>query len=79
MRSCQPLKIDTSVIVHNAQNHVSMYRSFRGVTGTPSNWRTMHQSIKYNAIDSLGTDGLTISRLIDKETKVHTVSYESPT
>jgi hypothetical protein len=72
------IKIDSSVIVHNAQNHVTMYRSFRGVTGTPSNSRTMHQSIKFNAEESLGTDGLTIARLIDKETKVHILHYKNP-
>lgn len=72
------IKIDSKMITHNAINHVDMYRSYQGVTGTPSNWRTMHQSLNFNASLSLGTDGITTARLKAKKISVKAVDYQNP-
>lgn len=58
-------------IGHDAQNHVDMYRSVIGFTGTDYNYRTFHPSIKCDTSDSFGTDGQTIDNLlrIEKEIK----------
>jgi hypothetical protein len=67
------VQIDTKILVHTPLDHIDMYRTAQGVTGTPYNWRTLHNKIKFNELLSLGSDGLTISRLkqstIDKESK----------
>lgn len=77
------MEVDTQMLMHNSSNHISMYRSVQGMTGTPWNWRTM-QSIAFDELQSLGTDGLTISRLEAKnpdgcyKTQVHTLDYLQP-
>lgn len=69
--------IDNLVLSHNPLNHVSMYRTAQGVTGTPSNYKVMHQRFNFNRVESLGTDGLTIARLKKKETPIHVLNYEN--
>ncbi len=70
------IKVDKKVLTHDAHNHVSLYRSTQGVTGTPWNNKTLHHSIEYNPLSSLGTDGLTIARLIDKKTELKGIDFK---
>lgn len=72
------IEIDNKILTHNPINHVGMYRSYQGVTGTPSNWRTMHQNLHFDATLSLGTDGLTKARLKSKKTPVSILDYQNP-
>ncbi len=58
-------------ICSNDQNHVSAYRSTVGFTGTDYNYRCFHDSISRDNTDSFGTDGQTISHLINKERVTH--------
>lgn len=71
------MQIEAKVLTHNPVNHACLYRTVQGVTGTPWNWRTFYQNLKFNQTLSLGTDGLTIARLSSKNTQVYDVSYES--
>ncbi|MCS5708234.1 DUF3638 domain-containing protein [Candidatus Berkiella cookevillensis] len=51
-------------IGQDAQNHVDMYRSTIGFTGTDYNYRTFHSSIMRDDTESFGTDGQTIDHLL---------------
>lgn len=51
-------------IGQDAQNHVDMYRSTIGFTGTDYNYRTFHPSIIRDDSESFGTDGQTIDHLL---------------
>lgn len=51
-------------IGQDAQNHVDMYRSTIGFTGTDYNYRTFHPSIMRDDTESFGTDGQTIDHLL---------------
>lgn len=55
----------------NDQNHVSVYRSTVGFTGTDYNYRCFHDSIRRDNTESLGTDGQTIAHLLRKERQTH--------
>ncbi|MFO1258960.1 MAG: DUF3638 domain-containing protein [Gammaproteobacteria bacterium] len=76
------MQIEAKVLTHNPVNHVCLYRTAQGITGTPWNWRTFHQSLKFDQTLNLGTDGLTIARLRNKigalKTKVYGLKYNSP-
>lgn len=71
------MEIESKVLTHNPVNHACLYRTVQGITGTPWNWRTFHQALKFNQTLSLGTDGLTIARLRTKNTKVYDLKYDS--
>lgn len=59
----------------NDQNHVSIYRSVSGFTGTDYNYRCFHGSIVRDATDSMGTDGQTLTHLLKKERPTHVLSH----
>lgn len=71
-------------IGQDAQNHVDMYRSTIGFTGTDYNYRTFHPSIIRNDSESFGTDGQTIDHLLrisseykdSKTNDIHLLSSE---
>ncbi|MGE4350017.1 MAG: hypothetical protein AB7D28_09650, partial [Candidatus Berkiella sp.] len=71
------MQIENKVLTHNPVNHACLYRTVQGITGTPWNWRTFYQNLKFNQTLSLGTDGLTVARLRSKNTQVYDVPYES--
>ncbi|MCS5709091.1 DUF3638 domain-containing protein [Candidatus Berkiella cookevillensis] len=71
------MQIENKVLTHNPVNHACLYRTVQGITGTPWNWRTFYQNLKFNQPLSLGTDGLTVARLRSKNTQVYDVPYES--
>jgi hypothetical protein len=60
------IEVAQKTLTHNSHNHVGKYRSVEGFTGTPWNYRTIHQSVPFDPLSSIGTDGLTIARLRDK-------------
>lgn len=64
-------------ICSNDQNHVSAYRSTVGFTGTDYNYRCFHDSIVRDNTESFGTDGQTISHLINKERKTHVLNQNN--
>lgn len=64
-------------ICSNDQNHVSAYRSTVGFTGTDYNYRCFHDSIVRDNTDSFGTDGQTISHLINKERPTHVLEQNN--
>lgn len=64
-------------ICSNDQNHVSAYRSTVGFTGTDYNYRCFHDSIVRDNTDSFGTDGQTISHLINKERQTHVLEQNN--
>jgi hypothetical protein len=66
-------------ICSNDQNHVSAYRSTVGFTGTDYNYRCFHDSIKRDNTESFGTDGQTISHLINKERQTHVLNQNNST
>ncbi len=66
-------------ICSNDQNHVSAYRSTVGFTGTDYNYRCFHDSINRDNTESFGTDGQTISHLINKERKTHVLKENNST
>ena len=71
------IQTDCEILHSNAHNHVSFYRSLRGMTGTPWNFSTMHQSIVYDHLPSLGTDGVTVDLILSrtKDIALHIVDY----
>ena len=64
-------------ICSNDQNHVSAYRSVVGFTGTDYNYRCFHDSISRDNTESFGTDGKTISHLMNKERKTHVLDQNN--
>jgi hypothetical protein len=63
------------VLASNAFNHAGIYRSKQGVSGTPSNYNTFHQDLKFNPKTSLGTDGYIQELLKNKNTSVQAVPF----
>ncbi len=63
------------ILSSNPLNHADIYRSRQGISGTPSNYRTFHQSLKFNPKTSLGTDGFIQNLLINQHPPV-SVSVE---
>lgn len=72
------LKVEGEVIEQNAANHVDIYRSVQGVTGTTSAYRTFHQSIQFDKESGKGTDGITKEYLRSKKTAVNIVRQKTP-
>lgn len=75
------MTMDQKVLTHTPINHLNGFRSKQGVTGTPWNWRSMHPDLSYDESTSLGTDGLTSARLLQKDkrsftTQVHIVDSQ---
>jgi hypothetical protein len=66
---------EPSVLHSDAYNHVDMYRSAQGLSGTPWNHSTYHQRLKFNPNTSLGTDGYIETVLKEKKTAITTVPF----
>lgn len=66
----QTLKLiqeDSEIIHSDSFNHVDLYRTTQGISGTP-NPTTYHERLKYNKTSSLGTDGYLYQLLLAKNT-----------
>ena len=72
------LKIEPQVLHHDAYNHVDIYRSCQGMTGTPSNSSTYHQRLNYDKKTAAATDGFILNRLIEKQTAIRAVDFSTP-
>lgn len=72
----QRIQIDPETLLSNAFNHVDLYNSVQGVSGTPYNQTTFHQDIHFNVQTALGTDGYIQEILKNKQTPVHVISTE---
>lgn len=68
---------DSKIIPSDAINHVDIYRSVQGVSGTPGNYLTYHQKLQYDPKTSLGTDDYIFEVLKNKNTEVKNIDYES--
>lgn len=55
---------NNETLASDSQNHIDMYRSAVGFTGTDYNFRTFHPSIVRDNTESVGTDGQTIHHLL---------------
>jgi hypothetical protein len=78
-QSLAKIEQEGETISANSHNHVDLYRSVQGVSGTPSNHTTFHQRLKYNKNASLGTDGYIIEVLRQKNTRISGCAYEHVT
>jgi hypothetical protein len=60
----------------NTQNHVDMFRSTVGFTGTDYNFRTFHPSIVRDNSESFGTDGQIVDHLLRKKSQTHVLQKD---
>jgi len=72
------VEIESLMLTSDPHNHVGLYRSVQGVTGTPWNIGSLHQSLSFEQKESLGTDGVTVDLLKRKIKNVHVVDDETP-
>ena len=78
----QSLKLinqETGIIHSDSFNHVDLYRTVQGISGTPSNHTTYHERLEYDQTTSLGTDGYIIQLLNYKKTPITNIDYENVT
>lgn len=68
---------EPAILHSDAYNHVSMYRSAQGLSGTPWNHATYHQDLKFNHHTSLGTDGYIQTVLSKNKTPVHGLDFDN--
>ncbi len=66
---------EPSVLHSDAYNHVDMYRTAQGLSGTPWNHSTYHQRLTFNSNTSLGTDGYIETVLKEKKTTITPISF----
>ncbi len=69
------ISTEPSILHSDAYNHVDMYRTAQGLSGTPWNHTTYHQRLKFNPKTSLGTDGYIEKVLKEKSTRVTQVHF----
>ena len=69
--------IETSpaVLSSDAYHHADMVRSCQGMTGTPWNYSTYPQRMRYNKKITLGLDGYVIAALDAKKTTIRQVDF----
>jgi hypothetical protein len=67
--------VEPHTLHSDVYNHVDLYRSAQGLTGTPWNHTTYHQRLSYNPAQSLGTDGYIQAILKDKSTLIRPLSF----
>lgn len=68
---------DAAVLHSDSHNHVAIYRSVQGLSGTPSNFPTFNQRLSFNATTSLGTDGYILEIMHSKNTAVFDLKYDN--
>lgn len=72
------LAVDSNILHSNAFNHVDIYRSCQGCTGTPWNSSTYHPRLVFNQRESPETDGFIINLLDRKNASIRTLGYDVP-
>jgi hypothetical protein len=78
-KSLKQIKIDSTILHSDAFNHVDVYRTLQGLSGTPSNYTTFHHALEYKQSTSLGTDGFVMGLIQDKDTKVRSCDFTNLT
>ncbi|CEK12109.1 DUF3638 domain-containing protein [Legionella hackeliae] len=66
---------DGAILHSDAYNHVDIYRSTQGVSGTPSNHTTYHQRLNFDPKNSFGSDAYTVELLRSKKTNITYLDY----
>lgn len=69
------IEMAPTILHSNAMNHVDLYRSCQGVTGTPSNSATFHQRLRYDKHSAAATDGYIVKTLQEKPTLVRKLTH----
>ncbi len=72
------IHIDSEVLHSDSSNHVSIYRSAQGITGTPENSGT-YDRLRYLKEKAAATDGFILEVLVNKKTAIRALTYSSPT
>ncbi|MBA2711227.1 MAG: DUF3638 domain-containing protein [Tatlockia sp.] len=67
---------DSGFIQSDAFNHVDIYRSAQGTSGTPGKETKYHQRLKFNNKSSLGTDAYVVELLRHKNTELSHEDYK---
>ncbi len=71
------IHLEPEVLHSDAYNHVDIYRSIQGMTGTPLNSSTYHQRLSYNKQMAAATDGFIVELLKTKKTAIRHVAQAS--
>lgn len=67
--------IEPELLHSNALNHVDLYHSVQGLSGTPYNITTFHQRLGFNRKTALGTDGYLLETLKQKTPAIHGINF----
>ena len=70
------IRTDTSILHSDAYNHVDLVRSCQGMSGTPWNHSTFHQTLYYDSEVAKGTDGLVYSGIRAKTPTVRGIDFK---
>jgi hypothetical protein len=73
------ITLEPAILHSDVYNHVDLYRSAQGLSGTPWNHSTYHQRLKFNYITSLGTDGYIQEVIKGKNTRLHPMGFTNIT
>ncbi len=76
-RILQQIQQDSGYLQSDAFNHVDIYRSIQGVSGTPGKETKYHQRLSFNYQSSLGTDAYIVELLRHKKIKLSHIDYEN--
>lgn len=71
------IQIENKILHSDAYAHVAIYHSCQGITGTPWNSNTYHQSLTFNKQSSAASDGFILELLKHKNTAIRCVNYQS--
>lgn len=71
----EKITIEPDLLRSNAINHINLYHTAQGLSGTPYNYTTYHQRIQFNRNTALGTDGYLLEIIKHKKTKHHAIEF----
>ncbi len=71
----EKISMEPDMLHSNALNHVDLYHSVQGLTGTPYNYTTYHQRTQFNRNTALGTDGYLLNTLQHKQIGIHAIEF----
>lgn len=71
------IMIESTVIHSDAYNHVDMFNTVQGLSGTPWNHTTYHQRLQFNSSTALGSNGYIQAVLFEKQTAITAIAFES--
>lgn len=71
------IRQEAAVIHSDAYNHVDIFNTVQGLSGTPHNYRSYHPKLAYDTSLSLGTDMYVFQVMKAKNTQVTGLDYEN--